>query len=497
MLLLGLDIGSSSVKASVLDGLTGNALATAYSPLKEMEIVADRPGWAEQDPLTWWENVKVAVKKCTASLGSRSSDIGAVGIAYQMHGLVLTGDNQEPLRKSIIWCDSRAVEYGSRAFTALGKGFCLSHLLNSPANFTAAKLAWVKENEPGKFSSIKNIMLPGDFIAMKLTGEIMTSFTGLSEGIFWDYATESISRELTGYFGFPDDFFPVVKNSFSLQGQIRKDIAGELGLPAGIPVSYRAGDQPNNALSLNVLSPGEVAATAGTSGVIYGVTDQKKADPQSRVNTFLHVNHSSEKPRLGVLLCINGTGILNSWIRRISDSRYSYDEMNKLAENVAPGSEGLMILPFGNGAERMLGNANPGAIFANLDFNRHSHGHLFRAAQEGIAFSFRYGLDIMRQTGIEPAVMRAGEANMFLSPLFRQALSCVTGAVIDLYNTDGSLGAARGAGIGCGFYKSEKEAFTGLAPVGRTEPDPSLCGVYAEAYENWTKLLLKNQSDNN
>ena len=489
MLLLGIDLGSSSVKASVIEGESGKCRATAFYPQDEMKIIAQKPGWAEQDPEVWWTNLKSAIAYCIDKLGNKKNDIGAIGISYQMHGLVTVDKDYRILRPSIIWCDSRAVEYGERALKALGRDFCLSHLLNSPGNFTAAKLAWVKENEPELFGRINKIMLPGDYIAMRLTGETVTSFTGLSEGIFWDFLKNGVSAELLNYFGFKTDLLPEATSSFSEQGRILKHVTEELGLPEGIPVSYRAGDQPNNALSLNVLNPGEVAATAGTSGVIYGVTDQKKYDPQSRVNTFLHVNHAPENQRLGVLLCINGTGILNSWLKRNTGNNLSYNEMNDMAGKAAPGSDGLTILPFGNGAERMLLNKDVGCRVIGLNFNRHSNAHLFRAAQEGIAFSFRYGLDIMKETGIMPSVIRAGAANMFQSLLFREALSCITDTEIHLYNTDGSLGAARGAGIGCGYYKSAREAFEGLAEVGITEPDSTQAEAYESAYSRWKNLL--------
>ncbi|HUV01394.1 MAG TPA: FGGY family carbohydrate kinase [Bacteroidales bacterium] len=489
MLLLGIDLGSSSVKASVIEGESGKCLASAFYPKDEMKIIAEKPGWAEQEPEIWWSNLKASITDCNIQLGYRKKEIGAVGISYQMHGLVIVDKDYRVLRPSIIWCDSRAVEYGERALKVLGKDFCLSHLLNSPGNFTAAKLAWVKENEPELFGRINKIMLPGDYIAMRLTGETVTSFTGLSEGIFWDFLKNGVSAELLNYFGFKTDLLPEATSSFSEQGRILKHVTEELGLPEGIPVSYRAGDQPNNALSLNVLNPGEVAATAGTSGVIYGVTDQKKYDPQSRVNTFLHVNHAPENQRLGVLLCINGTGILNSWLKRNTGNNLSYNEMNDMAGKAAPGSDGLTILPFGNGAERMLLNKDVGCRVIGLNFNRHSNAHLFRAAQEGIAFSFRYGLDIMKETGIMPSVIRAGAANMFQSPLFREALSCITGTEIHLYNTDGSLGAARGAGIGCGYYRSAEEAFEGLAEVGVTEPDSTQAEAYESAYSRWKEYL--------
>jgi xylulokinase len=489
MLLLGIDLGSSSVKASVIDGTTGKCLATAFSPSDEMKIIALKPGWAEQDPETWWTNLKAAIHECTGGMGLMKDSIGAIGISYQMHGLITVDKNNKVLRNSIIWCDSRAVGYGEKAMKSLGNDFCLSHLLNSPGNFTASKLAWVKENEPDIFQKIKKVMLPGDYLALRLTGEISTTYTGLSEGIFWDFSLNKVSDELMRYFGFDPIILPDASGSFSISGLLLDSVAKELGLPVGIPVAYRAGDQPNNALSLNVLNPGEVAATAGTSGVIYGVTEMKKFDPLSRVNTFLHVNHTEYRNRLGVLLCINGTGILNSWLRRNIVNNLSYNDMNNIAEKVSPGSDGLCIIPFGNGAERMLGNKDIGARISGLSFNIHSNAHVLRAAQEGIAFSFRYGLDIMKETGIDPRVIRAGEANMFLSKVFREALSCITGSVIHLYNTDGSIGAARGAGIGCGFYKSEKEAFTGLVAVGVTEPDKLKSDAYEEAYLNWKNLL--------
>nr|MCU0408534.1 FGGY family carbohydrate kinase [Bacteroidales bacterium] len=406
MLLLGIDLGSSSVKASVIDGETGMCLASAFHPKEEMKIIASRPGWAEQDPADWWENIRLAVTDCTGQLGKARQSVGAIGISYQMHGLVLVDRGYNVLRPSIIWCDSRAVEYGDKAFNAIGREYCLGRLLNSPGNFTASKLAWVKENEPSVYSRIHRVMLPGDYAAMKLTGEINTTYSGLSEGIFWDIASDSLSERLMDYFGFDRSLVPGILSSFEAGGSLLADVAEDLGLPAGIPVSYRAGDQPNNALSLNVLEPGEVAATAGTSGVIYGVTDKMKSDSQSRVNTFLHVNHSPSKTRLGVLLCISGTGILNSWARRLAGKGLTYNEMNELAMKVAPGCEGLYVLPFGNGAERMLGNSSPGASISGINFNIHGDAHLFRACQEGIAFSFRYGLDILKETGIDARILK-------------------------------------------------------------------------------------------
>ncbi len=486
MVLLGYDIGSSSVKASLVDAESGECLASAFYPKQEAPIKAVRPGWAEQDPEDWWSYLKAATADVVAKAGS--DGIAAIGISYQMHGLVCADRDLKPLRPAIIWCDSRAVPYGNEAFLRIGEERCLERMLNSPGNFTAAKLSWVRENEPEVYKRTYKILLPGDWIAARLTGEAHTTASGLSEGILWDFVENAPSKDVLDALGLDPDLLASLVPTFGEQGRLTAEAAAELGLKAGIPVTYRAGDQPNNALSLGVLNPGEVAATAGTSGVVYGVSGKVCHDPQSRVNAFAHVNHSRENPRIGVLLCINGTGILNSWTRRnIAPEGLSYGEMNELAAAVPVGCDGVCVLPFGNGAERMLGNATPGCSIHGLDFNRHTRAHLYRAAQEGIAFSFRYGMDIMAEMGMQTGHIHAGAANMFLSPIFRETLAGVTGATIELYDTDGAAGAARGAGTGAGIYRTPAEAFSNLRRIGTTEPaQQEAC---AEAYYNWHKHI--------
>lgn len=488
MLLLGIDLGTSSIKVSVVDAATRECLASAQYPDYETPIISLQPGWAEQSPDTWWEHVQQAILKAHATQAYNPQDIAAIGIAYQMHGLVTVNKQQQALRNAIIWCDSRAVPYGNAAFDALGADYCLPHLLNSPGNFTAAKLAWVKENEPAVYEQITQIMLPGDFIALRLTGHATTSASALSEGIFWDFTSNTLAEPLLQYFGFSASLIPEQKNVFAIHGEVSSAVAAALQLKPGIPVSYKAGDQPNNALSLNVLQPGEVAATAGTSGVIYGVSDQLTYDPLSRVNTFAHVNYTAQQQRLGVLLCINGTGILNRWVKQgfVNDG---YDAMNTQAASVAPGSEGLLVLPFGNGAERMLENKLVGAHFHNIDLNIHTPAHVFRASQEGIAFAFRYGLDIMRASGMNPSVIRAGKTNMFLSRVFTEAFVNATGVPVELHHSDGSVGAALGAGIGAGIFSGEQDAFSQKAPLELVEPGNT--GLYNELYAQWKTLLEK------
>lgn len=486
MYLLGYDLGSSSVKASIVNAQTGDCVASAFYPEKEMEIIAVKAGWAEQNPEIWWSNLKMATKAVLNQAGISPENIQAIGISYQMHGLVLVDENHQAIRNAIIWCDSRAVPYGQKAFEALGGEQCLSHLLNSPGNFTLAKLAWVKENEPANFTKAKYYMLPGDYIAMRMTGIASTTASGLSEGIAWDFKAEAPAQFLLDYFGFDASLIPAIVPTFGNQGTLKTDIAEELGLYAGTPVTYRAGDQPNNALSLNVLNPGEIAATAGTSGVVYGVNGDSQYDTLSRVNSFAHVNHAADAKRVGVLLCINGTAILNTWIKNnVAPEGISYAEMNELASVIPVGSEGLSIIPFGNGAERVLGNAEPNCSVHGINFNRHKKAHMIRAAHEGIAFSFKYGMDIMNEMGIETKTIRAGHANLFLSPIFRQTLANITGASIELYNTDGSVGAARGAGIGAGIYQNAEEAFSTLKKIMVITPEENDIEATKSAYKLW------------
>jgi xylulokinase len=487
MLLLGIDLGTSSIKVSVIDSQTQVCLCTVQYPETETAIIAEHPGWAEQSPDTWWENVQQAILKANATGLYDSKSVGAIGIAYQMHGLVLVDKAQNILRNSIIWCDSRAVEIGNRAFNTIGEEKCLSSLLNSPGNFTASKLSWVKQNEPEIFEKIYKVMLPGDFIGMKFSGEINTSVSSLSEGVFWDFTRNELSKEVLNHFGFPEDFFPEIQPVFTDHGRITAEIAAKLSLKHGIPVSYKAGDQPNNALSLNVLKPGEVAANGGTSGVIYGVSDQLTFDHQSRINSFAHVNFSEEQKRIGVLLCINGTGILNRWTRDVIAPGLDYDNMNAEASAIGIGSNGLRILPFGNGAERMLNNKNIGSHFHRIDLNIQSRAHIFRAVQEGIAFAFRYGLDIMRENGMKPGLIRAGKANMFSSELFIEAFVNACGVPVELYNNEGSTGAAIGSGIGVGEFSTEN-AFSNLKPLRKIEPQKSW--EYEPVYQEWKELLM-------
>ena len=492
MYLLGYDCGTSSIKATLLDGASGKVLASATEPKKEMPILAEKPGYAEQDPETWWRNLKAA----TAAIKEQSqldlADVSAIGIAYQMHGLVLLDKAGKVLRPCIIWCDSRAVGVGEQAAGQIGEETCLEHTLNLPGNFTLTRLAWVKENEPDIYAKTHKAMLPGDYLAYRMTGQLNTTASGLSEWIGWDFKSSRPAGMLFDHFGIDQALLPDLTETFSVQGKLTAAAAAELGLSPKTPIAYRAGDQPNNAFSLNVLEPGEIAATAGTSGVVYGIGDEPNYDQASRVNTFVHVNSCVGTPRYGTLMCINGTGSLNSWLKHHTMGRgEDYPQMNELAAQAPVGSAGLVMLPYGNGAERTLANKDLGASVHHLHFNVHERSHVLRAAQEAIVFAFHHGLGIMQEMGIAIKTVRAGDANMFLSPLFGQAFATVSGAQVELYNTDGSQGAARGAGLGAGVFASAKEAFVGLQKTRTIEPRPDDAVAYQDAYGHWAKTLAQ------
>lgn len=488
---LGFDLGSSSVKAALLDAGSGKPLASAFSPVAEMKIHAPHPGFAEQEPESWWQELIRATKLLNKKFPFGKNEIGAIGISYQMHGLVCIDKNNQPLRPAIIWCDSRAVQYGSEAFDNLGHQFCLEHFLNSPGNFTASKLKWVKENEPEIYRKTARVLLPGDYMALKMTGEAVTTLSGLSEGIFWDYQSNGIANSLLDFYGIDPVLLAPCVPVFGEQGKLQSSASEALGISEGTPVCYRAGDQPNNAFSLQVLEPGEIAATAGTSGVLYGISDHPLFDTRSRVNPFIHVNHQTNNPRYGILMCLNGTGILNSWLRREFFPDESYETINNGAAMMPMGADGISCYPFGNGAERILENKNPGGQIKGLDFNRHNKYHLARAAQEGIVFSLIYGAEIMQEMGLSVKHFRAGYANMFLSNLFSQTFANLSNCPVDLYNTDGAIGAARGAGFGSGYYPNIRDCFRGMEIVRRVETEKNNSGRIREIYMEW-KLGLED-----
>ncbi|MFZ1525846.1 MAG: FGGY family carbohydrate kinase [Saprospiraceae bacterium] len=489
MFSIGYDIGSSSVKASIVKIDSGNVVAIGKYPESEMHMEAKNPGWAEQDPEMWWECICILTKTLLTKNNIDPQQILSIGIGYQMHGLVLVDKNHQVVRPSIIWCDSRSAQIGEQALRDLGSDYCLGHLLNSPGNFTASKLKWVKDNEPEIFDKIHKWMLPGDFVSMKFTNEINSTVSGYSEGMFWDFKNNSPANKLLVYYGIPKAIMPELVDTFSIHGRVTTTAAKKSGLVAGTPITYRAGDQPNNAMALKVLHPGDVGATGGTSGVVYAVTDKLDHDVQSRVNGFAHINHTADHNRIGQLLCINGCGILYAWMRKqVAAFGQTYQTMEEQIKSIPVGSEGLIILPFGNGSERILNDKIMGARIDNLQFNRHTQAHLFRAALEGIVFSFSYGMDILKSIGITPTTIKVGNDNLFLSDTFSTSMANLLQCNIEMYDTTGAVGAAKASTVAIGMYSNIEEAIDDMKPLKIIEYR-SANNQYLDAYGQWSEQL--------
>lgn len=489
MYLIGYDIGSSSIKAAMFDASANNTICIVQYPDAEMDMISRQSGWAEQQPEVWWQDFVLVTRKLIAQSGVRAEEIKGIGISYQMHGLVVVDHDHHVLRPSIIWCDSRGVEIGNKAFDELGHSYCLEHLLNAPGNFTASKLKWVKDNEPEIYQKTHKFMLPGDFIALRLTNNLTTTVPGLSEGILWDFARKEVSQEVLEYYGFEKEIVPDIVPTLGIQGEVTKQAAELTGLKVGTPISFRAGDQPTNALALNVMKPNEIAATSGTSGVVYGVVDKPLYDSKSRVNSFAHVNYEGNFDRIGVLLCLNGAGIQYSWMRhQVARSDRNYTDMERMVSTVPVGSDGLCILPFGNGAERMLENRNVNSHIFNIQFNRHNRGHLYRAALEGVAFSFVRGINVLKEMGLDVGVLRVGNDNMFQSEVFSTTIATMLDCHIEVVETTGAIGAARAAGVATGIYSSIEEALQGIGTSKIYEPkfNKTQC---VQAYNYWESCL--------
>jgi len=487
MYYIGYDLGSSSIKVSIVCSKTGKNIHTLSEPKNEMQIISTQNDWAEQDPNNWWKHICNGTRRILKESKLDSSEIISIGISYQMHGLVIIDKKGNSLRNSIIWCDSRAVEIGDTAFNDIGSLKCSENLLNSPGNFTVSKLKWVKENEPDIYRKIYKFMLPGDYIAFKMTNIVNSTRNGLSEGILWDYKENKVAKWLLNYYKIDTSLTPNIVENFTNQGETTSRSAKETGLPVGIPITYRAGDQPNNALSLNVLKNGEVAATGGTSGVVYAVTNKLKSKESTRINHFAHVNYSNNNKLIGKLLCINGAGIMYKWLKK-NTSASSYEEMNNSADKIPIGSNGLVVIPFGNGSERMFNNKNIGTHFFNLNLNIHSESHLYRASLEAIAFSFVYGIEIMKDDGTQIKIIKAGNDNLFKSDIFSNTVSTLINHDIEIYNTTGSVGAARASGLIDGDFDKFGDFLSQNNHVKTYKPNKNN-KEYIKAYKNWKNEL--------
>jgi xylulokinase len=487
MIAIGFDIGSSFVKAALVEVETGKPIARARVPEVEIPMEAQQLGWAEQHPNLWWQYLCEATQKLLTETDINAEQISSIGISYQMHGLVLVDRDLNPLRKSIIWCDSRATSYGEKAFEKLGKGYCKDHLLNSPGNFTASKLAWVIENEPELYQKAYKLMLPGDFLAAKLSGIPQTTITGLSEGIFWDFKNDQASQALFDHYQIDQSLVPEVVDNFTVQATVSNAGAQATGLKEGTPITYRAGDQPNNAYTLGARKAGDVVATGGTSGVVYALTDQLSGNELTKVNTFAHVNYQPQQKMFGKLLNLNGAGIQYRWLHQLM-GEVGYEKLNEMAQQAPIGSNGLQVFPFGNGAERMLDNKVVNGHISNINFNIHDNNHMVRATLEGIAFAMIYGIEILKNDGVDIENLKVGNDNLFLSDVFSKTIADTLGISIQMLEATGAEGAAK-ASISNPHQTQNNDNINITKTI---KPNPKLQVESIASFEKWKTQLLNN-----
>lgn len=470
MAFLGIDVGTSSVKVSIV-GEDGVILASATAPASsERAINSPNPNWAEQNPEDWWEDAQQAI--LNLPLEARLQ-VEAIGIAYQMHGLVLVDSQFQPVRPSIIWCDGRNIQESQILAESLGLDALENRLLNKPGTLTLAKLAWVAEHEPETLAKAHTFGLPGDFIAYKLTGEWSTTKSGYSEMVGWDFGASIPFEEGFRKAGWKLPL-PEARPNLEEGAPIQKVIAEKLGLPPSARVTYRAGDQPNNAFGLGVLQQGETAISAGTSGVLYGIGDSSPGLHEG-INRFLHVNS-----QIGVLMCLNGVGSALAFARRTWFQNQSYEALSELASQANP-ENCPYFFPFGNGAERIL-SERAFSGFTELDFNRHNLPELARSVFEGIAFAYRLGSEKMEKAGCLSKVVNGTESGLLKSSFFAQLLANELQVELILSEGDGSTAAARGAALGI------KKILPKPAPLKRYLPTSP---ANHERFSHWHKILEK------
>ena len=480
--LLGFDVGSSSVKASLVNADSGKCVATAFFPEKEAPIMAVKAGWAEQDPQMWWDNAKLSLKKIMVEAGATAEEIKAIGISYQMHGLVCVDKNLKALRPSIIWCDSRAVPYGEKAFKDLGADQCLSHLLNSPGNFTAAKLAWVKENEPENFKKIKKIMLPKDYLAYKLSGTFCTDYSDASGMLLLDVKNRKWSKEMCDICGITEDMLPKLFDSFEKVGELKHDLAAELGLRDGVVIAAGAGDNAAAAVGTGTVGNNKCNISLGTSGTIFMSSDSFAVDSNNALHSFDHADG-----HFHLMGCMLSAASCNKWwmdeILKTKDYADEQKGIDKLGENH------VFFLPYLMGERSPWNNPNARATFTGITMDT-TREDMTQAVLEGVAFATRDMYEVAKSIGVAPkrTMICGGGAK---SPLWRRMIANILNVEVDVPSCEEGpgMGGAMLAMVACGAYKSVEEAAAAIVKVDKTEkPDPELVAKYEARYQQFKTI---------
>lgn len=486
--LMGIDLGTSSVKTIVMRH-NGQQMALSQC---DYSFSTPRPGWAEQDPESWWGATTKTIQEALTLAGILPSELAGIGFSGQMHGLVPLDSNCRPLRPAILWCDQRTVDEVRQIERKIG----LHRLGELTCNristgFQTATLLWLKKHEPSTYEQITTVLTPKDYIRFRLTGELSTDVTDAAGTLAFDVRCGSWSWALLSELGLRTDYYPSVHLPHSPAGQVLQSAAACTGLKSGTAVYHGGADQVMQAIGNGIVLPGQVSATIGTGGQIFAPLDRPWYDQKLRTHTFNHFDGQSWY-LMGASLC---AGLALRWLRNQVLGGQSYRELDRMAASVPAGSDGLFFLPYLAGERTPHMDAEARAMFAGLTL-RHGQAHLVRATMEGVAYTMCDGLDILRDSGqaVRQIIASGGGAQ---SPLWMQILSDVFQVEIKLSKMaeQAAVGAAMTAGVGCGLYPDYQTAFQEVVRWhdGMYVPDEKRANGYAQGHQIFQELFQANQ----
>ncbi|MFL6335582.1 MAG: xylulokinase [Pyrinomonadaceae bacterium] len=483
MKLLGIDVGTGGSRALVVDE-SGRVVASAT--VEHEPFASPRTGWAEQDARDWWRASEAAVREVLQADGVSAEEIACVGLTGQMHGAVLLDERDEPLRPSIIWCDVRTHEQ-CRALTEQVGAERLIQLVSNPAleGFTLPKMLWVREREPEVWGRVRSVLLPKDYVRLRLTGEKATDVADASGTLLFDVTHRKWSDEMLELAGLDRSLLPRAFESSEITGRVSAEGAKATGLLEGTPVVAGAGDQAAGAVGMGIVRPGAVSATIGTSGVVFAATDRPALDPKGRVHTFCH----AVPERWHVLGVSQGAGLSLRWFRDqfgagADDGRDPYERLGEEADTVPPGADGVLWAPYLMGERTPHLDPHARAALVGLNAS-HRRAHVVRAILEGVAFSLRDTFTIFEEMGVPVESIRLGGGGA-RSRVWRQIQADVYGREVELVEADegAAYGAALLAGVGGGAWTSVDDACAAAVRVReRTRPDAEGKRVMDESYK--------------
>ena len=481
-LVLGIDVSTTATKAVLLDE-SGAVVGVGTA---EYGFQTPRPLWSEQPPGLWWDGTLRALHAVLATTGRSAADIEAVGLTGQMHGLVLLDKADRVLRPAILWNDQRTAAECDVIRDAVGPDRLVAITGNDAlTGFTAPKLVWVRDHEPEVWRAAAHVLLPKDYVRLRLTGGHAIDKADGAGTLLFDLAARDWSAEVLGRLDIPRAWLPPTFEGPAITGMVTAEVASMTGLRAGTPVVAGGGDQAANAVGVGVVAPGSMALSLGTSGVIFAATDQPLFEPQGRVHAFCHA-----MPRRWHMMSVmlSAAGSLR-WFRDALAPGVEFGDLAASAGEVPAGSDGLFFLPYLSGERSPHPDPLARGAFVGLNLG-HDRRHMTRAVLEGVAFGLRDGLDLMMAAGMTPPDRIRASGGGTASPLWRQILADVLGT--EIATVDTTEGAAYGAGllaaVGAGWFTSvdaATERIVRVRPVATPGPDAA---VYAERHAIYREL---------